>query len=93
MVLAVTPGVVAPPLSAPSFHGFTHGSHAWYTNFTRSSVLSHCGLFSAAGVPTPLSSVTAAPALPLGSRVVAVTNETTKAATRRARIGDPPWPA
>src|SRR5262245_60360550 len=70
----VTPGAVAPPLSAFFGQGFTHGNHPWYTNLIRPRSLSHCGPLSAAFVPTPLSS-------PAAAALVAVTAPNSMATT------------
>src|SRR3954452_641949 len=53
IVVAVTPGEVAPPLSAPAGHGMTHSGA--YTNDTLMRLVagSQSGADSAAGVPIP----------------------------------------
>src|SRR5262245_46643105 len=76
----VTPGAVAPPLSAFFGQGFTHGIHPWYTNLIRPRSLSHCGPLSAAFVPTPLSRL-AAPASPAVNAIA--TNAVTISPKRR----------
>src|SRR6476659_5003139 len=68
MTLAVTPCAVAPPLSSPFFHGFTHkgDEYDWY--FTRFVAGSHVGFASASALPIPgsfLATDAPAPAVPV----------------------------
>ena len=92
----VTPGAVAPPLSAPSFQGFTHtgplptmveGSRP-YTPYRVASSCAHFGLSSAAAVPMPVPATgLAAPgggctAPATFTRAIVVTIAATSATTR-----------
>src|SRR5262245_15201972 len=58
----VTPWYVAPPLSAPSFHGFTHRLARYAGILILPVAVSQSGLFSAAFVPMPAAEFAAAPA-------------------------------
>src|SRR3954469_6112281 len=53
MVVSVTPGAVAPPLSVPLGHGATHGGAYTMGTRMRLVLLSQLALDSAASVPTP----------------------------------------
>ena len=87
---AVTPCAVAPPLSSPSFHGFTHNGDEYDWYFTRFVAGSHVGFASASALPIPgsfLATDVATPAvLAVAPTTVAAPSAVLTASTRAPRL-------
>ena len=93
IVLAVTPCAVAPPLSSPLFHGFTHNGDEYDWYFTRFVARSHVGLASASALPIPgsfLATEVPAPAVPAVTPTsVTLASAVLTASTQRAEANGP----